>query len=55
VAGIFKKLFCANVSLEQLSEKMGYDEETVIEILENKRKLTKEEKAIIEDLLLEKI
>lgn len=52
---LFKRLFCANILLENLSDIMGYDEEEIIHLLENPEKLSKEERKLIESLLNESI
>ena len=52
---LFKKLFYANVKLEHLSSTFGYDEETVTEMLDGTVEMTEEEKAVLEDLIGEKL
>lgn len=50
---IFKKLFYAGVSLEDLSLKFGYDEDTLLGLLEGKYEMTKEEKDLLKEFLNE--
>ncbi len=52
---LFKRLFCANILLETLSDIMGYDEEEIIHLLENPEKLSEEERKLVESLLNESI
>lgn len=52
---LFTILFCANVSLEQLSNIFGYDESTIINMLKGSIEMTNEEKTTLEEVIGKKI
>lgn len=52
---LFKALFCRDITLEQLTDVFGYDEDTIIDMLDGKIDMTDEEKCVVEELLREKI
>lgn len=48
---LFKILFCSNVNLTQLTILLNQNEDTVIKLLNKTKKMTKEQKVIIEELI----
>lgn len=51
---LFNILFCKDISLEELSDTFGYDEDTIIEMLEGKLEMAEEETKVLNNLIKDK-